>query len=66
VTISVWQDRDLHFEVRDDGEGFDVERTPYGTGLHNLTDRLAAVGGTMRIESAPGHGTALSGSIPLS
>jgi signal transduction histidine kinase len=66
VTISVWQDRDLHFEVRDDGEGFDVETTPYGTGLHNLTDRLAAVGGTMRIESAPGHGTVLSGSIPLS
>jgi signal transduction histidine kinase len=66
VTISVWQDRDLHFEVRDDGEGFDVDATPHGTGLHNLTDRLAAVGGTMRIESAPGHGTALSGSIPLS
>jgi signal transduction histidine kinase len=66
VTISVWQDRDLHFEVRDDGEGFDVDTTPQGTGLRNLTDRLAAVGGTMRIESAPGHGTALSGSIPLS
>jgi signal transduction histidine kinase len=66
VTISVWQDQELHFEVRDDGEGFDVERTPHGTGLRNLTDRLSVVGGTMRIESAPGHGTALSGSIPLS
>jgi signal transduction histidine kinase len=65
VTISVWQDRDLHFEVRDDGEGFDVDATPHGTGLNNLADRLAAVGGTMRIESAPGQGTALSGSIPL-
>jgi signal transduction histidine kinase len=65
VTISVWKDRDLHFEVRDDGDGFEVDTTPHGTGLHNLADRLAAVGGTMRIESAPGHGTALSGSIPL-
>jgi signal transduction histidine kinase len=66
VTISVWQDQELHFEVRDDGEGFDVDTTPHGTGLRNLTDRLAAVGGTMRIESARGRGTALSGSIPLS
>lgn len=66
VTISVWQDRELHFEVRDDGDGFDVDTAPYGTGLRNLTDRVAAVGGTMRIESAPGHGTTLSGSIPLS
>jgi signal transduction histidine kinase len=65
VTISVWQDRALHFEVRDNGAGFDVETTPFGTGLTNLGDRLAAVGGTMAIRSAPGQGTVLGGSIPL-
>jgi signal transduction histidine kinase len=65
VTISVWQDRELHFEVRDDGGGFDVTTTPLGKGLANLADRLAAVGGTIRLESAPGQGTVLGGSIPL-
>jgi signal transduction histidine kinase len=65
VTISLWADRQLHFRVRDDGAGFDVETTPWGTGLHNLRDRLEAVGGTMTIRSSPDHGTSIEGSIPL-
>ncbi|HEY6398308.1 MAG TPA: ATP-binding protein, partial [Solirubrobacteraceae bacterium] len=65
VTIFVSADRELHFEVRDDGAGFDLETTPFGTGLRNLPDRLAAVGGTMTIHSAPGQGTSVEGSIPL-
>ncbi len=65
VTISVWQDRELHFEVRDDGAGFDVPHTPWGKGLANLNDRLDAVGGTIRLESTPGQGSVLGGSIPL-
>jgi signal transduction histidine kinase len=66
VTISVRQaSRLLHFEVRDDGAGFDPQTHPYGTGLTNLNDRLAAFGGSMEIQSTPGHGTVLAGSIPL-
>ena len=65
VTISVWEDERLHFEVRDDGVGFDLPTTPYGTGLSNLSDRLAAVGGTITIQSAPGQGTVLAGTIPF-
>jgi signal transduction histidine kinase len=65
VAISVWQDRELHFEVRDDGAGFDVATTPFGRGLTNLSDRLSAVGGTIRLQSTPGQGTVLGGSIPV-
>jgi signal transduction histidine kinase len=65
VAISLWADRELHFEVRDDGAGFDTRTTPFGTGLRNLRDRLAAVGGTMTIHSSPDHGTSVAGSIPL-
>jgi signal transduction histidine kinase len=65
VTISLSADRELHFEVRDDGAGFDVQATPVGTGLSNLRDRLASVGGTMTIHSTPGRGTSIEGSIPL-
>ncbi len=68
VTISLSADRagrELHFDVRDDGAGFDVQTTPIGTGLRNLGDRLAAVGGTMTIRSTPAQGTIVHGSIPL-
>jgi signal transduction histidine kinase len=66
VRISVWQeDGDLHFEASDDGVGFDPASTPPGAGLTNLSERLAAVGGTMTIRSIPGHGTVLGGSMPL-
>lgn len=65
ITISLWADQELHFEVRDDGAGFDIQSTPFGTGLRNLGDRLAAVGGTMTIHSSPERGTSVAGSIPL-
>jgi signal transduction histidine kinase len=66
VTVSAWDDGELHFEVRDDGNGFDLLRTPFGTGLRSLRDRLAAVGGTINIDSSPGHGTMVGGAIPTS
>jgi signal transduction histidine kinase len=65
VTISLWQSRELRFDVHDDGAGFDVRNTPYGTGLGNVRDRLAAVGGTITIQSARGLGTRVAGSIPV-
>jgi signal transduction histidine kinase len=65
VSISVWCDDALHFEIRDDGAGFDPQTSRRGAGLSNLEDRLVAVGGTMTIRSIPGQGTVLGGSIPL-
>jgi signal transduction histidine kinase len=65
VTISVWQEEDLHFEVRDDGIGFDPATAPRGIGLNSLGVRLAAVGGELRILSAPGQGTTVAGAIPI-
>ncbi len=65
ITISICEDRELHFEVRDDGAGFDLSRTPRGAGLANLGDRMGAVGGSVRVQSAPGDGTVVSGSVPL-
>jgi signal transduction histidine kinase len=56
--------RDLMFEVADDGRGFDAERTPMGSGLQNMADRLAALGGTLDVESQPGAGTSVTGRIP--
>ena len=55
----------LVFEVRDDGKGFDPARTPHGSGLTNMRDRLEALGGSVQILSRPGEGTTVSGRIPV-
>jgi signal transduction histidine kinase len=55
----------LEFSVRDDGRGFDATVTTYGTGLQGIADRIDAIGGTLRIESEPGHGTTLAASLPI-
>jgi signal transduction histidine kinase len=65
VAISLSQDGQLRFEVRDDGGGFRATDTAYGTGLTNLHDRLSAVGGKLDVESSPGRGTRVTGVIPL-
>lgn len=54
----------LTVEVRDDGTGFDP-RTAGGLGLAGLADRVAAVAGTLRVESVPGGGTTLRAEIPV-
>ena len=55
----------LHFEVRDDGGGFDPLTVTGGVGFTSMRDRVAAVGGEVTIESRPGHGTRVSARIPL-
>ncbi|MFL5768289.1 MAG: sensor histidine kinase [Actinomycetota bacterium] len=65
VVISLSADDDsVRFEVHDDGVGFDPSNTGYGTGLQGISDRLSALGGSMRVESAPGAGTTVAGSVP--
>jgi len=55
----------LKFSVTDDGDGFDAAKATHGTGLQGMADRLAAVGGTFRVDSAPGSGTTVSGTLPV-
>jgi signal transduction histidine kinase len=52
------------FEIRDDGVGFDVDDVDDGHGLMNLHDRVAAVGGDVRVVSGRGTGTTVSGNVP--
>lgn len=67
MSVVLWRaDRELTFEVTDDGAGFDPSTVTTGTGLANMADRLDAVGGTWSLESAPGTGTTVSGAVPIS
>lgn len=51
-------------EVSDDGVGFDYESATSGHGLGNMRERAFAVGGTLRVESRPGHGTRVRLELP--
>jgi signal transduction histidine kinase len=53
----------LVIEVRDDGIG--GAEVGAGFGLRGLTDRVEALGGTLRVESPAQGGTRLIGEIPL-
>ena len=64
ATVSVHStDRGVTVEIADDGiGGADADR---GSGLDGLTDRVAALDGTLDLESPPGGGTRLRVEIPV-
>ncbi|HEY7401537.1 MAG TPA: histidine kinase [Actinomycetota bacterium] len=65
VTVEVREEEgSLVFAVSDDGAGFDVMARGAGAGFTNMLDRLGALGGTLRVESAPGKGTRVVGALP--
>jgi signal transduction histidine kinase len=54
------------FSVADDGAGFDPAGSAgRGHGFVNMSDRLGAIGGTVEVDSAPGRGTRVSGTVPV-
>ena len=59
-------ERELRFEVVDDGVGFDpAQPAPGHLGLHTMADRARAIGATLAIETAPGQGTTVGIALPL-
>jgi len=63
ATVTVERmDGQLLVEVRDDGVGGATARD--GSGLHGLSDRVAALSGTLEVLSPPGHGTCLRAHLP--
>ncbi len=62
-------DGHLHVTIADDGHGFDLARLPATGwprfGLQTMQERAAAVGGSLRIDSAPGRGTRVEVLVPL-
>jgi signal transduction histidine kinase len=61
VTVCQWPGR-LVVEVSDDGAG--GARPEGGSGLRGLADRVASVGGVLRVDSPPGCGTRLEADLP--
>jgi signal transduction histidine kinase len=55
----------LTFDVTDDGAGFGTTGHGLGAGLRNMADRMGAFGGRLLVESAPGEGTQVTGTVPV-
>jgi len=52
--------------VRDDGRGFRLNDRSSGFGMRSMQQRAATLGGDLSIKSAPGEGTSVSCTAPLS
>ncbi len=57
-------DAALTVVVSDDGIGFDPDLTSPGDGLTHMGDRADAAGGSLVVDSQPGHGTTLTVILP--
>jgi PAS domain S-box-containing protein len=58
----------LKLQIVDEGSGFDLKaatKTPRSSGLYGLRERITLLGGSVRIESIPGHGTTIAAELPL-
>ena len=70
VRMNVLEDY-LQVMVEDDGVGFDPEGVQWtaerasGYGLFNIKERLEYIGGSLRIDSAPGQGARFQLTVPL-
>lgn len=65
VTLEQCTPETLQITIQDNGRGFDPDRTVPGVGLLSMQDYCDLLGGSLRIESRVGQGTAVIASFPL-
>lgn len=67
LTLSLTEEHGLiKLTIGDNGRGFDVAQAKgTGVGLQSMQERLAELGGTMRIQSAAGAGTQILAQCPV-
>jgi signal transduction histidine kinase len=65
VVVSVqYMGDSLVLTVKDDGSGYDPEKTT-GLGLLGMEERVKQLGGRLEIQSQPGQGTLLRATLPI-
>ena len=61
-----WQPKQFILRIQDDGVGFDVtSERKKGYGLRSMNERLAELGGEVKIESTIGEGSTVTATLPI-
>jgi two-component system sensor histidine kinase NreB len=55
----------LHFSVKDDGAGFNMQEIKNGNGLRNMRERAASMGAKINIDTAIGKRTGIVVDVPI-
>ncbi len=63
-TKLIFNTKELHLELRDDGDGFKVKERHDGFGLAGMRERVEQMGGKLNINSARGKGTEIVVILP--
>jgi signal transduction histidine kinase len=66
IRLEAQTDGNVVVTVTDNGLGFEMGANPLGVGLIGMRERVEAVGGTLLINSAVGHGTEIRVAVPVS
>ena len=53
-------DKNIFFEIEDDGSGFDAGEVKGGNGIKNINNRAKRIKGEIKITSAKGNGTCIA------
>lgn len=69
VSVQVWSEGEqVHVLVADQGRGFDPHALDpsHSSGLSGMAERVRLLGGTLTVMAAPGSGTSIHATLPLS
>jgi len=64
VVLRRREDGGVTLEVADDGRGFAFDESEGGLGIAGMRERALLIGGDLRIESRPNHGTTVRLTVP--
>jgi two-component system, NarL family, sensor histidine kinase UhpB len=66
IEISLEQrDHKLSMRVRDNGKGFDEQKTKSGNGLRNMRERATEINAQLLLKSTPGEGISVELDLPI-
>jgi signal transduction histidine kinase len=63
--VTLFGERSLLVIIHDQGQGFAPDRSTESTGLGGMRERVALLGGTFVLETAPGAGVHITAEFPL-
>lgn len=66
IQIDISIEKNIVFEYRDNGKGFDTHKENEGIGIASIGNRVEKLNGVLRVESTPEKGSFYTISIPIS